>query len=306
MRAPALLVVAVLGLVACHKDEDKPAAPPSPVAGKHFRAVWGSGPADVWAVGDKGTIAHFDGKDWSASPSDTDENLTAVLGVGPGSVYATSDKGAIFHWDGKTWTIVSTEPGTTLLHMWASGPADIWTVGVEEEKEAGVMRHWNGTKWETQEIPGASSLWGVGGTGPTDIWMVGTNSSGQGYVIQGDGKHFDANGYKGPPARAVWALAPADVWVAPYEGQLQHWNGKDWAPAQSPEGPWFRMSGSGPDDVWAVGADGLTAHLHAGTWTKVPTGSKAIAFSVWSGGPNLAWTVGHDGMLMRWDGTAWK
>ena len=86
--------------------------------------------------------------------------------------------------------------------MWASGPDDVWAVGVDNDSEAGTMRRWNGTKWESQDISGSSSLWGVGGTGPTDVWMVGNNSKGEGYVIHADGKHFDANGYKGPPGVA--------------------------------------------------------------------------------------------------------
>src|SRR6185437_132473 len=126
MRPSSLFLLVALGLVACHKDEDKP--PPSPTAGKHFRAVWGSGPADVWAVGDKGVILHFDGKAWADSPSGTDQSLTSVTGTGPANAYATSDKGLIFHWDGKAWSVVSSEPGSTLLALWASGPNDVWAV----------------------------------------------------------------------------------------------------------------------------------------------------------------------------------
>jgi hypothetical protein len=95
------------------------------------------------------------------------------------------------------------------------------------------------------------------------------------------------------------------VWVAPYQGPLQHWNGKAWTTAATPDGPWFRFGGSGPDDVWAVGSDGLTAHLHGGVWTTPPSGIKEIVWSVWSANPTATWAVGNGGTVIVWNGTAW-
>jgi hypothetical protein len=306
MHATRIVCIAALGLAACHKvDESTHPEPPPPLTTKNLRAVWGTGPADVWAVGDNGTILHFNGKAWTPSPSGTEENLTSVIGTGPASVWVSGEKGAILHWDGAVWRQVSAEADTTLVNLWASGPDDVWGVGVNNGDEGGYMRHWNGTKWEAQGVPGSSSLWGVGGTGPHDVWMVGNSPKGDGYVIHGDGKHFDANGYKGPPARAVWCAKPDDVWVAPYQGMIQHWNGTTWAESQSPVGTWFRLGGSGPDDFWAVGLNGASVRYHAGAWATLPTGTNQIVWSVWSPSATAAWAVGNNGTLLRWDGAAW-
>lgn len=308
MRAVTLLLV--VGIAACHKvDEIAQDQPPPPITTKNLRAVWGSGPNDVWAAGDKGTILHFNGQAWASTPSGTEEDLTGITGTGPANVYVSGQKGAILHWDGKDWhqVQVGDSAGTdvALVNMWSSGPGDVWAIGIDNDG-GGFMRHWNGTKWESQGIPGSSSLWGVGGTGPTDVWMVGNNPKGEGWVIHGDGKHFDANGYKGPPARAVWASGPSDVWVAPYQGTLQHWNGTAWEAPPTPDGSWFRMGGSGPDDVWAVGLNGVTVHLHEGKWTTPATGTNQIIWSIWSPSPTSAWAVGNNGTILRWDGSAWK
>jgi hypothetical protein len=295
-----------LGLFACQKTEEvAPTPSPSPITTKNLRAVWGSGPADLWAAGDQGTIAHFNGKAWAPSPSGTQENITALTGTGPADVYATGEKGAILRWDDAAWHQVSSEANTTLLHVWASGPNDVWAVGGDSADDVGTMRHWNGTKWESQEIPGSSTLWGVGGTSPGDVWMVGSSARGDGFVIHGDGKHFDANGYEGSSARAVWCARPDDVWVAPYQGALQHWNGTAWAAATTPDGPWFRIGGSGADDVWAVGMNGVAAHLHGGAWTTPSTGTNQIVWAVWSAGPAATWAVGNGGTVLVWNGSAW-
>src|SRR5580704_229123 len=123
-----------------HKDSgasspgaDVSTAPPGPTptpARVNYRSVWGSGHDDVWAVGDKGTIVHFDGMGWSASPSGTTtENLTSVHGTSPTDVWVSGDKGTIYRWDGKAWTRASEIADTALLSVWASGTNDIWAVG---------------------------------------------------------------------------------------------------------------------------------------------------------------------------------
>ncbi len=313
MRFRSFLWLAVLGLVSCHKVEESAHPGESTSAAfttKNLRSVWGSGPNDVWAVGDKGTVMHFDGHSWTRSPSGTEEDLTSVTGTSPTNVYVSGQKGAIFHWDGKDWHEVASAEGkdaggTTLLHIWASGPNDVWAVGLGEGDDGGYLRKWNGTKWETQYIPGSSSLWGVSGTGPNDVWMVGNSESGAGFVIHGDGKHFDANGYKGPQARAVWPLKPDDVWVAPVEGPLQHWNGTAWAAVSPPGGSWCRVAGSGPDDLWAVGMNGNAWHLHGGAWTEASSGTNQILWSVWSSSATSAWAVGNHGTMLLWNGSAW-
>jgi hypothetical protein len=63
---------------------------PSPTTAD-LRAVWGSGPEDVFAVGLDGTILHYDGSAWSAmdtpfSSSQSPPSLYAVWGSGPNDV----------------------------------------------------------------------------------------------------------------------------------------------------------------------------------------------------------------------------
>ena len=181
MRARFLLWIAVLGLASCHKvEESLSGASNPPITTHNLRGLWGSGPNDVWAAGDKGTILHFDGKAWKVSPSGTDEDLTGITGTGPTNVYVSGQKGGILHWDGQGWSQVSGGEETTLSQIWASGPDDIWAVGIDNDSEGAYLRRWTGGKWETQGIPGASSLWGVNGTGPTDVWMAGNTPKGGG------------------------------------------------------------------------------------------------------------------------------
>ena len=66
---------------------------PTPLDILHtFTAIWGSGPNDVWAVGEHGTLLHYDGKSWRLSsgafPPGKRPHLYSVWGSGPSDVWA--------------------------------------------------------------------------------------------------------------------------------------------------------------------------------------------------------------------------
>ena len=56
---------------------------------RQLRGVWGTSPTDVYAVGSRGTILHYDGTDWSAMVSPVDlESLNDVWGTSSDDIYA--------------------------------------------------------------------------------------------------------------------------------------------------------------------------------------------------------------------------
>lgn len=52
-----------------------------------FRAVWINNVNDIWAVGDGGVVAHFNGTAWSKTIVDANQNLTSIFSFEPASVY---------------------------------------------------------------------------------------------------------------------------------------------------------------------------------------------------------------------------
>jgi hypothetical protein len=63
--------------------------------------VWGSGASDVFAVGDG--IVHFNGTSWS-NMIGPGQALRAISGTGPRNVFAVGDNGRLLHYDGISWT----------------------------------------------------------------------------------------------------------------------------------------------------------------------------------------------------------
>src|SRR5262245_20750692 len=112
--------------------------------------LWGFAADDVWAVGDFGTLAHWNGAAWTDTlPVGNDrfqEDHASVWGAAPDDVWAVGSFGAISHWDGARWT--QTQVGQFpyypyLNKVHGSSPDDVWVVGLSSDgKNTGVILHY--------------------------------------------------------------------------------------------------------------------------------------------------------------------
>jgi hypothetical protein len=261
-------------------------------AAEHLSAVWGSGPDDVWAVGDNGTnstgaMLHRDGRARTPFPLPTATApgfslptmaLYAVWGSAPDDVWAGGGGGgerSMVHWDGKSWSaIVDTaiQFGET-RGIWGSSASDVWAVGAQ-----GSILHWTGTRWIEAPAPeqlatGAQTLYAVWGTSASDIWAVG-----------------GVNVYGG---------------TAP--GVILHYDGLSWVEVQTgltdPLVSLQAVWSSGPTDVTAVGGDGIGAdnvlHFDGTRWTASPSGTTQPLRGLWGLGANNLFAVGDGGVFLH-------
>lgn len=78
-----------------------------------LRSVWGSSPDDVWAVGDFGTIVHWDEVEWRKVESPTTDVLNDIWGTGPNNIYAIgisiSNQSKLLHYDGLSWKDITNQ-----------------------------------------------------------------------------------------------------------------------------------------------------------------------------------------------------
>jgi hypothetical protein len=79
------------------------------------------------------------------------------------------------------------------------------------------------------------------------------------------------------------------------------------------------IAGSGPDDVWVVGASmwsvgdsGTIVHWDDTSWSTVPSGTTLDLEGVWANGADDVWAVGghatgsDSGTILHFDGTKWS
>jgi photosystem II stability/assembly factor-like uncharacterized protein len=68
-----------------------------PLSNNYLLGVWGTGGDDVWAVGARGTVLHWNG--------------------------------TTYHWDGTTWSIVPVAAEGEFRDVWVGGTGEAWVVG---------------------------------------------------------------------------------------------------------------------------------------------------------------------------------
>jgi hypothetical protein len=133
---------------------------------------------------------------------------------------------------------------------------------------------------------------------------------------------------------ATFVASASDAWAvgeARIEGTLtsvalaEEWTGSEWKvvptadlDAGSDSSALYGVSGTGPDDVWAVGAnsgsptEGLIEHWNGTSWSAAapangePASSTLLAVSADS--PSDAWAVGTSGgspLIEHYDGSSW-
>lgn len=282
----ALLTVAVPGAVPV--GTIRGTAPPT-AANLHH--VWGARLPDAYAVGDAGTILHWDGAVWSRMPSGTTQPLFGLWGASATSVYAVGAGGTILYHDGGSWISLASGTLALLRHVWGASPVDVFAVG-----DGGTILHFNGSSWTAVPSGTSQRLTGVWGTSASNVYAVGEG----GTILRFDGAAWSA-ATSGTSAnlRAVWGTSSSDVYTVGDEGAVLRFDGAGWSPLPSGvTGSLRGVTGSSPTDVYAVGAGGTVLRFNGSRWKPYGTPSAQSLNGAVVAGPEL-WAVGDAGTAQR-------
>ena len=272
-----------------------PGVPPEPHDA--LNDVW-VGPASVFVVGSDGAIGRRgDDGAWCWAVLEEDVTWSAVWGTADDDVWIVGGGGRVLHFDGASFTPVDVGTTAFLTAIGGTGPDDVWIVGVE-----GTIRHFDGAAWTAHDLPADQTLQAVWAATTDDVWVSGHEPAP--YPGDSDYDGTSAVIYRWAPATASWTLEVKDT---TYYGYAD-----------------FRgLDGTGPDDVWAVGADQPAGS--ACTWSgarrydgaswaspDAPVGCRGFK-DVAAGAPGAedgAWIVGSvegeaAGGAVRYTGGAW-
>jgi hypothetical protein len=152
LAGAALLALSMLAGCKSISDDTTYPEPPVPVPPAYFFGVWGTGPNDVYVVGQPGLIYHFDGTVWQRQNSTTNQPLTSVWGdPESGRVYVTGHGGVILRSTGDgVWTGMGTGTSEDLYDVGAftrtrpgGDPHPVLAVG-----NHGTLLRLNGDSWQ--------------------------------------------------------------------------------------------------------------------------------------------------------------
>jgi hypothetical protein len=218
-------------------------------AGTDLEGTWVGPAGEVWAVGKGGEVGRrapdAAGGAWCWATPGSDATLNAVWGSASDAVWIVGDGGQLLKWDGSGFSSIDTHTTSALQDVWGAG-GQLFVVG-----DAGVARHFDGTSWASVDLGGEHQLLGVWGTSAQAIWAVGSQPV-----------HGDVDG------------AEAEV----FRWQAGAWVKQAGFVEERGAAGFYGLSGSGPDDVWAVGTKfpsgaaagfAFVAHFDGSAWTAM-------------------------------------
>jgi hypothetical protein len=250
--------------------------------GKLLHRAWGSGDADVWAVGLAGTIAHYDGEQWSTVESGTDETLFGVWGSSAKDVWAVGAHDTVLHFDGSAWTAAKAGSGKELHAVFGTASDDVWAVGA-----GGVAVHFDGHAWTKFETGTTEGLYAVHGT-KNNLWSVGTN----GTVAHYDGSQWLSSRVSDHPLYDV-VVGSTSTWAVGY-GTVLRFNGSSWSEVAAPQGDFVSVVAAREDDVWVAGFSDEVLHWNGKDWNAYASGSGGFQAMV------ANWAFTSDGRIVSW------
>lgn len=116
-------------------------------------SVWGSSPEDVWAVGDKGTIIHWDGIQWEKVDVGITKRITAIWGTSKDDIYVvpiselTGITSALYKYNDSMWEKVYNSIGIFSTTLWKTPGGKLLIGGT-------ALLEYNGSSLQEIQIPG--------------------------------------------------------------------------------------------------------------------------------------------------------
>ena len=250
--------------------------------------------------------------------------LNAVWGSSAADIYAVGNLGTILHGDGKTFAPVVSGTTELLLSVWGSGPNDVWIVSGSAPLHASALpdggttvERKEGASWQPQSAT-SGRVWSVWGSSAANVLLAGAYSQrfgGSGAILW-QKSDVAWTPIAAPPCytcqlRSLWGTSSTFAWAVGNGGETLRlepggsWTAHESRTSKNLEAVW----GASPTTVWAVGENGTIRTFTndaSQRWTIVPAPTSVALHGIWGTSATNIWAVGDEGVVLHYDGTAWK
>jgi hypothetical protein len=256
--------------------------------------VWGDSSSSIFAVGEFGTILHYDGTSWTPMSTGVTNVFFDVWGSSSDNVFAVGQNGIIMRYDGTSWSSMTSGTGNHLNGVWGTSSSDVFAVG-----NNGIILRFDGSSWNLMTNTNTSHLQTVWGTASDNVFAAGNG----GTVLHYNGSDWVNMAAGNPPNfSGIWGSAPDDVFVVGNTGTILQYDGTSWSPMTSGVGcDLYAVWGTSGNDVFVVGADGRILHYDGVTWTLMDSGVSEDLRDLWGNAPLNAYAVGQNGTILHYE-----
>ncbi|WP_043639389.1 hypothetical protein [Desulfovibrio sp. TomC] len=311
---------------------------PSPTGNTLYDAYSPDDGATMYIVGDGGLILKKIGATYSQMESGTLAPLKGIHGRGPNDIWAVGGSQAtgantdpirsvLLHFDGTGWS--ATTPPTYSSYPDLYPVNDVWVSSTGQAyavtSVSGAPVKWNAglAKWEFENvtIPAGKhsdyTLSAIYGFADDDVYAVGS----YGTILHRDNNgwtivaQYESSGWMTTNLlQTVWGPSAAAVFAGGNYGQLYRLQpsvSSDWAQVNQGDGSWMTpvnmlaMHGTGPNDIWFVGAGGAIQHWTGSidNLTKFTDEAGKTRNTLWPNGDGQYFFGGSLGLMERFDPT---
>lgn len=258
--------------------------------------------SDGWAVGENGTILHWDGSSWYIVPN-TSYSIYDIKMVSSSNGWAIGRAGTILHWDGTKWSQIQSPTKLDLLKLDILTAGDGWAIGAGGSDS---VIHWDGNIWSQHASPPTSEpLFALDMVSSSDGWIVGW----RGLIYRYMSGTWN-NVYSPTSNRLddIQMLSSTDGWVVGgslsgnNEGIILRWNGNTWSIGHTTNTRLRSISMTSPSDGWAVGYYGAILHWDGSSWSNVTSPTTINLHSIDMISSYDGWAVGENGTILRYIG----
>jgi hypothetical protein len=126
--------------------------------GRGYDSIWGSASDDVYAVSWGGIVSRFDGASWTVLPDRAPIDLRAIWGSGPDHVVAVGYHGGFsFQFDGSVWALREHAGQATMFGLHGQSRDRFIAVGVDgvsflDDGERWLRLECPTSTWDLQDV----------------------------------------------------------------------------------------------------------------------------------------------------------
>jgi len=258
--------------------------------------VWGSSPNDVFAVGNEGTIVHYDGTNWSHQNSGTDNLLFSVWGSGSSDVFAGGTRGTILHYDGTSWSLQDSDGlDQNVVDLWGSSPNNFFAAsfGTSDHR----ISHYDGNAWEQQSIFYCGVLV-ISGSSSDNVFNGGVD----GLIMKYDGINWIRQSVvnTGADIKGLFIESNTNAFAVAESGLIFQYDGMDWNRKESGiSTTLLDVDGSSSSDAYAVGMAGTILYYDGMSWaTELITSNQELLNGIFVATSTEVFVVGENGFVL--------
>ncbi|NQU16445.1 MAG: hypothetical protein HQ564_00140 [Candidatus Saganbacteria bacterium] len=265
--------------------------------GSALYEVWGSASDDIYVVGDKGRIIHYNGTSWEQIFDIPAREYQAVWGTSASNVLIAGENGILLRKNGSSWTEELGEYRGFFDGIYGTSSTNMYFGGyVLKSGSAANAMHYDGSTLTPVETGSVYDIRGFWGDGSNRFFAI-TEKIFNSQILQFNGSSWSTDYQVSMSLTDIWGSSLTDIYAVgydkSYDSKIFHYDGLSWSTLESLSNEIvFDISGGASNEVYfrsvqdVLGSETPILYLYNGVTLKsvsLPSGDSIQSIHYLSG-----------------------